>query len=88
MRRIQHTDYRSHTVRGRRSRIADGGIVGIEELPKRVDIVRHVKALNGEFLTLKARPVGRRAGRARDADAVIVAEFDGPEETLSEGLAG
>ena len=53
-----------------------------------MDIVRHVKRLDAEFLILKGRPVGRRAGRACDADAVAVAEFDSAEEALREGLSG
>ena len=86
LRGIQHADYGGHAVGRRRSRVPHGGPVGIEEFPNGIDVVRHVEVLDAELLALKGRPVGRRARGAGDADAVIVAEFDGPEETLSEGL--
>lgn len=51
-----------------------------------MDVVGHVEVLDGQLLVLKANPVGRRAGRACDANAVTVAKFDTSKETLSEGL--
>lgn len=88
MRRVQHSHNRTYTVCRRRSRITNGGVVGVEEFPNGVNVVRDIKILDGEFLTLKGSPVRWRAGRTCDANAVIVAEFDAAEEALGKRLSG
>ena len=88
MRGVKQADDRGDVIRRCRSGIADGGVVGIEEFPNGVDVVRDVEGLDAEVLVLKGGPDGRGASGAGDADAVIIAEFDGAEEALGEGLAG
>ena len=86
-RRIQQTDYRAHAGGCRRSCIADGRVVGIEEFPNSVDVVSDIEVLDAKVLTLKGWPVRWRTGRACDANAVIVAELDATKKALGEGLS-
>ena len=88
MRGIQEGDDSGDVVCGGGAGVADGGVVGVEEFPEGVDVVGDVEVLDGEFLALEGGPAGRGAGRAGNADAVVVAEFDDAEEALGEGLAG
>lgn len=82
--RVEQADDGGFTVRRCGSGVADGEVVGVEELSDGMDVVGHVEVFDGEFLGLEGGPVGWRAGGARDADAVAVAELDGAEEALGE----
>lgn len=53
-----------------------------------MNVVRNVERFNAELLTLKGRPNGWRTGRTSDANAIVVAKFDGAEETLGKRLTG